>query len=445
MKKTKDNDFSVEYASTSDTVSAQQSETENEENFDIVISKKQSLSSTNVAQLISHALFNIISIFVSTFLVSYIYSISDNYLVSIGSFYAMHYLVMGIMYLAVSAVIDRTNRVFFYRVALVIKAGFILMIIFIGQKLAGLVLLAGALSGLSEACYWTSYNIMKNELVRKRAMKKYATLQSGIEKFLNFIIPISLGKIIDANSFKTSAIIACVVVCIQLISSFFIKSHRPENSSFDMKDFCKQVRALGDKKGVVTNSFTVAFVYGLHTSIAYINTIVIMLVFNSNFSLGILKGVFSLLAIVFLVYLNKSRPGKKSIMYILCGTLPVISAVLCAIFTNKTFVIIFTMLITICQLSYTYSFDVCRNVVLKKLKMYDCIAEYQCTIELTLEIARVIIFSIMIVFGVVGASFGSEGLILSAKIFLALSTSVMLVVNILMMRYENKLVKNGIL
>ena len=54
---------------------------------------------------------------------------------------------------------------------------FILAVVFLGKNLAEVVILAGLLHGFSEACYWCSYNLMKNELVSKHAVAKYSGLQ----------------------------------------------------------------------------------------------------------------------------------------------------------------------------------------------------------------------------------------------------------------------------
>lgn len=411
-----------------------------------VVSKKK-FSATNYLQLVSHGLNNVISVFVTTFLVSYIYSISSNYMMSIGLFYVCNYFAMCIFYLLVSTIIDRTNRVLFYRIALVIRAGFILMIIFVGRELANLLVLAGLLHGFSEACYWASYNIMKNELVRKSSMKTYAAIQQIVERAVNIIIPITLGKIIDAESFKTSAIIVGVIVVIQLICSMFIKSNRPENSSFDLKGFFREIKDNKENGKLIIYCFALAVLYGLTTASLQTNTILIMLVFNSNASLGLITGIASVIAIFFLVYLNKfSKPGKRNaIVYTLSGLLPLISIILFDTFSTRVFVIIYTIVFNVGRLSYVYSFDVCRNVLIKKLNMYDDIAEFQACIEVVLAVARMFMYGVMILCGFIGAMYGAEGLLIAVKIYSVLVIVTLFIISVSLIFYEKKLVKYGIL
>ena len=95
--------------------------------YDVNGEKIAHLTRTDRALLVSHALNNVISVFVSTFLISYIYSISENYVFNVGLFYMVNYAVMGVVMYVVSALIDRTNRVTFYRIAVVIRAIFLVL------------------------------------------------------------------------------------------------------------------------------------------------------------------------------------------------------------------------------------------------------------------------------------------------------------------------------
>lgn len=401
--------------------------------------KVHKLGLTNYAMLTSHGINIIVSVFVSTFLISYIYSISENYVLSIGLFYCFNYLVMGVSYFFISLFLDKTNRVSFYRIAIIIRTIFILCVIFLGKKLAGLVILAGVLHGFSEACYWSSYNIMKNELVSKHLVDSYSSLQIIVDKSVHIIVPIILGKIIDASGFKLSAIIVLCVAIIEMISSFLIKSNRPENSSFDMKSFFKNVNNLGEKKSLVTHIIFYGFVYGFISIIAPLNTILIMLEFDSNFSLGIITSLFSVCSMLFLVIIKRcTKTGKRGALYIIASILMMAGVVLVAVLTNKTTLIVYTLVYNVCIMLFTFSYDVHRNTILKKLSMYDDIAEFQACVEIAMESARVIEFLIM---AICGAIFSGSGLVVLTKVLLTIFMGCLVVLNIGLLFYERKLKK----
>lgn len=418
----------------------------NIETIEVQKPKKRKLNLTSYSLLTTHGFNLAISIFVSTFLISYIYSISENYVLNIGLFYCFNYLAFGSFSYFVSKLTDKTNRIWSYRAAVFIRAVFIILVVFLGKKLASVVVLAGFLHGLSEACYWCSYNVLKNELIPNSCMNKYATLQIIENKGVNFVVPIVLGKIIDAESFKTSAIIILVVVILQLIVSFFIKSSKPENAHFSFKEFYAHTKSSPRNKEVFKLCFITTLVFGSTTLISPINTIIVMLTFNSNFSLGMLTGVFSAVSIIMLILAKRfSKPGKKTPIYVICAVVSVAATIVVTFVTNKVTLIIFNFAYIACATFYSYYYDVYRNVLLKKLELYDDIAEYQCLLEMLMAASRVTCFVVMIVTGLIGAAFGTNGLIVALKCLFVLAILMFASMNWLLYKYEKKLIKHEIL
>ena len=83
---------------------------------------------------ITNSINNIISLFASTFLVSFITQTNiekplGETLVAIGLFYCSLYLVMAISYFVLGYLVDRSNRIAFYRFGIIVKGVFIVVII----------------------------------------------------------------------------------------------------------------------------------------------------------------------------------------------------------------------------------------------------------------------------------------------------------------------------
>lgn len=411
------------------------------ENQEKILKKTSKMPFTDYAMLVTHGCNNAVSVFVTTFLISYIYEISENFLLNIGLFYASNYLFFSLAYFFISHFVDKSNRVIYYRVAIVLRALFILSLVFVGEKLAGLLILAGLIHGVADAFYWSSYNIMKNELISSRYMKKYATAQISIEKLVNSVLPIALGIFIDSTSFQASAVFVLVIAVFQMVMSFFIKSKRPENSSFDFRGFIKDLKGLDEKKKVITLCLLCAVCYGVLTVESSLNTILIMMTLGSNFSLGLLTGIFSAVSVLVLIFIRKFiKTGKRTGVYILCSILPLISAAL-VIFAVKSWAItIHICVYTIANVIYAYLFDLYRNLIIKKLGFYDDIAEYNFLVEFVMGIARTITFGIMCVVGLVCVSSASLALV-GLKIFFFVSILFFPLINLLLYFFEKKLIK----
>lgn len=395
---------------------------------------------TNIAMLISHGFNNVVSIFVSTFLVAYIYSLSNNYMIDIGLFYFMQYASMFVFYTIISMFIDKTDRVTFYRISVFVKGVFILSVVLLGKNLAQLVSVAGLLYGFAEACYWSSYNLMKNELVSRHSMEKYSLIQFIDTKFINIVVPLILGRVIDGESFKLCAIIVLISVVAQLVVSFFIKSKRPENSSFNFREFISLSKSLEtNKRKLICFSLIIGVVYGMGAGVSPLTTILIMTSFDSNFSLGILSSLFAVASMLLLLSYKKwTKLGKRCGIYLISAIIPIIASLLIFLNFGKTTVVLYVLIYTISIVLYEFGYDVTRNLILKKLGMYDSIAEYQCAVEGALQIGRMIIFSIMVGFGLITSNWSAEYLQLGVKIFCSVTILIMTILNIMFVVYEKR-------
>jgi len=407
------------------------------------ISVKQKLKPMNKAMLATHTLNNTISIFVTTFLISYIYSISTNYVTSIGLFYACNYFSMMVFYYLISCIIDRTDRVTFYRLAIIVRAVFIICVVYWGASLAKYVVLAGALHGFSEACYWSSYNLMKNELVSRHAVARYSGTQHIICEITNITVPIILGGIIDSSAFSTCAYIVIAIGIVELILSIFIKSKRPENSSFNMKGFVKDVKEKGYEGKLVLWVIIIGGMYGFTNVITTLKTIIIMFQFGSDFSLGIITSIVAIVTLVVIILIKiYTKIGNRTALFWISALLPIPATILMVLKLCRTTVIIYSFVNAVCMVIHAMSYDVIRNIILKKLNLFDDIAEFQCAIECYMELSRVLIFAIMVIFGMLGAYYGV--LFTALKVFMCFAILTIPLIDLSLMVMEKKLKKIGL-
>lgn len=413
-----------------------------EENSQILIDK-QKLKPMNKAMLASHTLNNTITIFVNTFLISFIYSISSNYVMNIAMFYAFNYLSMSIFYFFISNLIDKTNRVCFYRMAIVIRAVFITCVVFWGADLAKYVMLAGALHGFAESCYWCSYNLMKNELVSKHAVVRYSGLQHIICEITNIVVPIVLGGIINSAQFEVCARIVFVIAILELVFSSFIKSKRPENSGFNLKGFLKDIKSKDKEDAkLIKLTILVGGFYGFTTVFTPLKTIVIMYSFGSDFSLGIITSIIAIVTLLVIIFVRKcTKVGKRKVYFLISSLLPIPATLLVVFNVCNINIIIYSFVMAISMVIHAMSYDVIRNTLLKKLHLYDDIAEFQCAIECVMGFARVFVFTVMAIIGVIGAYFGD--VVFALKLFMCVAMFTLLLINSFLIYIERKVKVKG--
>jgi hypothetical protein len=122
-----------------------------------------------------------------------------------------------------------------------------------------------------------------------------------------------------------------------------------------------------------------------------------MIHFGSNFSLGLITGVCSFIAIIVILLFNKfTRFGKRYFIFLLSAILPTISSIMFAFLPNAVTLIIYNICFYASDVICATVFDIIRNRNLKESGFYNDIAEHQCIIETIFQIARISSYALLI-------------------------------------------------
>jgi len=368
---------------------------------------KDKMSLSTWSMQITSSINNIISLFVTTFLVSFITQTNSDRplgetLVAIGLFYVTLYFVQAFAYFILGYLVDKTNRIWFYRVGIIIKGAFIVLIIFLGENLAKMSALAGAVCGIAESCYWASYNVMKCEIIPRRHADTFIALNTLFNKVINIVFPILIGFLIDVSTFMSVAIYVLMIVLIQFTFSFFIKSQKPENSSFKFFAYVKKLKTKSEDVKRIRRFYPIALAYGLTTICTSLASLLAIYTFKTNLNLGLFTAGFSIISVISLLLFKRySKLGQRKILYIILGALPFLGAISVTIKVAKWSYILFYLTETVALTVLAYALDVQRTIILKKTGHYEDIAEHQALTEFVFSTSRCFSFALMVVLGLV--------------------------------------------
>ncbi len=373
--------------------------------YDISTSKKD--NSANVCLQICHLFYCIINLFLSTFLVAYIYDLTNgifDYIYNVAIYNLFIYIGLIVFYLILAPLVDKTNRVWFYRVGIVINMALVVLCVFCGKQIANLLILAGLLNGVAKAFYYSSYNTIKQEMVSRKSIKSFAVFSSVLSQIINIVVPILMGLLISSSTYSMVAIYVCVVCVIQLGVSFGVKSKKPEGSNFSIKGYFSKLKQNPEVYKKMKFLYFGSLIYGSATIVSTLLNICIMLEFGSSFSLGVLTSVFAAVSVVSLLLINKfTTAGKRKVVLSICAILPVIGSVLFASMSNYITLIIYNLLIVIAKIVAETIFDTYRNSNLKEAGLYSEITEHQTVNEVLFNISRIIVFGILILLGLINS------------------------------------------
>lgn len=360
------------------------------------------LTKESIGYIVCNCLMKIIELFVSTFLVAYLLTISNGNMFNVALYYIMQYIGLGFFYSLFSGFLHKGNKVYFYRSSILLKCIFLILISLLKERVVDFVVPIALFYGLSSGVYWSSYNVMMNEAVSSKSIQKFYGIYNIWGYIISIVAPITLGPIIDAGSFVTTAIYAFVICLILFFSTFLLVSRKEEGDKLNFKGLIEDVKASKQGKAFLA-CYLMTFVNGLRTSTVTLITILIVLTFNSNMSLGSLSSIMSIVAIFVTFLFMKKYDAKKVKIVFLCAFLCLIgiSGVLFNI--SKPTIILFNVLFTIAMIVPDNIYSQKRMGLIRITGKLKYALEHNVLAEVALNIGRVISYVILLI-----ASFSSS-------------------------------------
>lgn len=366
--------------------------------YDIHTSKKDKRST--ICLFSTHSISSIVNLFISTFLVAQLYSYTDNiysYIINVCAFEGITYIFFGLFMVPLSYLLEKTNRVWFYRLALVLRAGIIVLAIFLNSNVTRILYISAICNGVSYAFYYSSYNTLKQEMVSRKSMHSYSVFIHCAELVVKILIPILLGTLIDVSTFSKVAICLAVLCIIQIGLSFGVHSKKPDHSNFDLKKYFQKLKTQPDTYKKIKMLYWGAFIYGFTSIVSTILNICVIIQFGSNFSLGAMSSLFSLVSMITILFFNKfTTKGRRSKIYILTAILPFLCAIVFALYPTVWTLILYNVGTAISAIIYKTVYDIYRNGILKEAGLYSEITEHQSIVEMLMSSSRVLSYLFLI-------------------------------------------------
>ena len=367
-------------------------------NYNINTSKKD--NKAFVGLQICHVMMGIISLFLSTFFVSSIYNPNDTifeYVIKASQYEFFHYLTMLLTYTLVSKIVDKTNRIWAYRFSILFRTVLLLLVIIFGINFSDKVILVGVLVGFSSSLYYSSYNVLRQEMVNRNSSRKFAIIYNVFNQIINITIPILMGALIDAATYKNAAIYILVVSITIMVASFFVRARRPEDSSFNLKEYFATLKQNPELSKKIKLVYLFCLVYGCNTIAGTLLNVMVMVQFGSNFSFGAVNSVFAIVSILTVLFVGRfTLEGKRTWLYLVNTIGPFIGVILYTFMPNVITLFVYYFVYAIGKVVAKARLEVVRNQNLKEAGLYEYISEHQSMVENCLNLARILTFGLMI-------------------------------------------------
>lgn len=406
--------------------------------FQYNIEHERKKNSAYSCLLTTHTLNSITNLFVTTFLIAYIYSFNGNtydYLFNVAIFNIAYYLGYALLYIPFSHIVEKTNRVIMYKIGIFVKTLLVVFFIFFGKQLAKLLVVAGLMNALGDAMYHSSFNVLRQEMVSKSKTGQFASVYYILAKIVEVVCPIILGALIDLITFSYTAIVVLIVCIVQIVVSSFIKAERPQGSKFDLKEYLKILKQRPDVKKRIGYMYFISAIYGVSYLTSTLMNVCIIFEYGSSFSLGLITGLLSIGSIAVILLMNKfTKAGCRSWMFVVCSALPILASIYFVVDINKVSIIILNGVILLTAIVYKVLFDAHRNSTLKEMGLYDEIAEHHSIVEIFAGVSRAICFAFMLLISLFNN-------FVVFKIFVVVTITLCAIIHLTLLVYERKYCK----
>lgn len=350
----------------------------------------------NIFGLIANSsLHNMITIYINTFLVAYILNVSSGNFFNVALYYVIAYIMMIVSYTFFSFLICKINKLLVMRISIICSGIMLALMAILQSSIVDYLVLISLVYNFSSGMYWSATNSLSNELVRGKKLQNYNTYSSVVASITSIVVPIVFGSIIDSSSLFVISVFATIVGLLQIVCTFFFNKPGQQHRKFDLKGYYNTCYNAGHKKCFKLLFFGY-FIYGIKDGMSVLITILIVLSFKTNTSLGAISSLISCLTIALLIFTNKKHGSKIAPSFLLVTGITLISMICLIIDINKVFIIFFNICYSTLLAIINRAYAVKRSGLIRAVEKKDYIVEHQAITELCLNIGRTLFFLILL-------------------------------------------------
>lgn len=364
------------------------------------------------ALILLYGLKKIITIFLTTFLTTYIVRSSTNYMIDVSYYSIFSFIFLGFFTFLIGYFIKSKISPNIFRIGIILFSILILTIILLKENIIKYLPLLGFLYGISGTTYHYPYNIYLSQKVDNNERISFEVKKETLSSVISVIVPTLLGYVITYASFRYTALIILLVCILQLILSFYITPLNINDKFFTPLNSFKKMWSKKETKNIlILDMFR-----GMNISdgaLTILSTILIFNAFKTDLNVGIISSISSLLVILLHYWYKKNYKEKDdSKLIIISSLIPVITIIiLLFIKTNFTYILyylgynVLTNLLTLIVNVRLY------NISSSKISKKD-LMEFWSIRELFLNFGRLISYTLLIVIYKLNPNFLYELLVL---------------------------------
>lgn len=297
--------------------------------------KNKKLSFPTKILILDNILCKIFYVFTGIFLSAYFYKISEDYVFQLALYNVVGWIfaTLGAVFLADT--IKRKDKIWFYRIGIIIKTIFAFTILILGQDITNHVISLGVLYGLMTATNGFPFNMIESENITNGERIRYLGYGNALTGIVSIIAPLIIGRYITETSYTATAVPIIVITIMELLISFFLKSKNRTTKKLALKSFFK----IFSKDKTLWRLYAIEFFKGVnrHGVMGLVASLIIIRALPNDTAIGDWSAIFAALGVVAMLIFGEYYKRKFQTATIVTSTILIgISTIL--IMISPTFI-----------------------------------------------------------------------------------------------------------
>ena len=349
----------------------------------------------------AHTCFSALVLFVNVFLVAQVYTLTNESITSVGLFMLLNAIFL-FTFFALSSILTKTvPAIWLVRISAMLLCVFIITVIATDDNLANLYVLYGIIWGIVQGLYWGAMNFLLS-VVGKKGSVGFFVYFNLFATAVSVIFPFTFGMAIEYLSFIFTSGSVLGVAIIMLGFLMVTKFEKTSREKFQMIQYFKTLKANGHLKQSLY-FFAVSTLLGWIFTSSLLTTVLIIIVYGSSMSLGVLGSIFGIVGILSLIIYKRASKRIRGPMYIACGLLPLLATIPLFFLVSPVTIIIFNATIVLQSILWAEESEVRINMP-KYLNHQQFQIESNLFYEFAFVIGRILSCGMLIVVGIIGFS-----------------------------------------
>ena len=280
---------------------------------------KQKLSFPTKILVLDNILCKIFSVFTGIFLSAYFYQISEEYVFQLALYNVAGWIIATLGAIFLADIIKRKDKIWIYRIGIVIKMLFAFTILILGQNITDHVISLGVMYGLMVATNGFPFNMIESENITNRERIKYLGFGNALTGIVSIITPILIGRYITEIGYSTATLPIIVLTIIELLVSFFLKSKNKTTNKLNLGKFFK----IFKKDKTLQKLYLIEFFKGInrHGVMELVASLIIIRVLPNDTAIGDWSAVFASLSVIAMILFAKFYRRKKQNLVVVLSTI----------------------------------------------------------------------------------------------------------------------------